>query len=811
MRGNGKGPSKERLLNRALALAGGGVSVVPCSVQEKQPFFGVLPRNPEGKRVWGPFQKSIADNATIKGWYGPADAVAVIGGRVSGNLEIVDHDEPALFGPWVKLVKALAPDLYERLIIAMTQGGGNHAIYRCSVIEGNQILAERWIIEDGKSKKEPLIETRGEGGYALVHPSKGYTILQGSFDEIPTITEEEREILLNAARSFNEATDDNKPGSDREPAATHRDASDGGRPGDDFNERGDVIPILEKAGWRIVCTHGEAIHLRRPHKDRGSIGATWNYIPDQLYVFTTNAYPFEHERSYKPFAIYAFLEHDRDFSAAAKELARQGYGDQSYSTRAGSAPGAGADADAGERSSGAQGAEDDLSFFLAEAADDEGNAQCVRRLHGTRFVYCQAFGWLQYDGKRWTRETAESELDKTILATLKQRRIAAVVAEKEAIVTATRGSAYKLKGAKTILKAFSEVAGTHFDRDTWLLNCNNGTLDLRTGELREHRRDDYITKITPVDYDPAATCPRWIRFLSEIFPKSDGEDKPAIRSFIAKAVGYSLTGETRAQCLIFAHGGGENGKSTFFEVIMALMGDYGHKTSTEALMASDRFYAGATPYLVNLKGTRFVVAAEIEQGWRLKESLVKDLTGGDTITGRDLFKAPIEFLPTHTLWMYGNHKPEIRGTDDAIWRRIRLVPFLQTFKGADADEGLKDELVTELPGILAWAVRGCLDWQRDGLQAPDAVRDATSDYRNEQDALARFFDDCCVLGPKAKAVYGELYKAYERWGGEMPKRQFGATMRERGFEQRAGADNVQFFHGIGLLASEETKEPYYHK
>lgn len=309
--------SDNELLTTALSYAKAGLSVIPCDREGK---------SPEGITAWKPYEKRIADQATIRNWFSrpDVDALAVIGGDVSGNLETIDHDEPALLMPWCDLVEDLAPGLLSRLIIRKTQGSKRHFVYRCAVIEGNTKLAKKWIMGDnGKPKKETLIETRGEGGITLVEPTLGYELLQGDMTAIPVITPDERTILLNAARSLNLATDENKPGQTTE-ARTNE--TGGLRPGDDFNERGEALPILERHGWRAVSRRGDVVHLRRPGKDQGSCSATWNHIPDRLYVFSTNAYPFESEEVYTPFAVYTILEHDGDYTAAARDLAAQGYG-----------------------------------------------------------------------------------------------------------------------------------------------------------------------------------------------------------------------------------------------------------------------------------------------------------------------------------------------------------------------------------------------------------------------------------------------------------------------------------------------------
>jgi hypothetical protein len=321
------------LLQSALLFASGMQSVIPCNRRDKQPVGYLLPKltDPRTKRErhsWDPFKEAIADETTIRRWFADrnVDALAVICGAVSGNREVIDLDEPELFSPWHALVEELAPGLLGRLVIIQTQSGHYHIVYRCETIAGNQKLAMTWEIgNEGQLRKRTLIETRGEGGYALAPPTEGYSVLRGDLFVIPTVTPADRAILFEAAQTFNRVADDA-----REPSGNQRSqpsaAGDGGRrPGSDFNDRGDPLPILENAGWTPVHQVGDVTRLRRPGKDRG-VSATWNHIPRRFFVFSTNAHPFEPDRTYSPFAVYTLLQHRGDYAAAARALAAEGYG-----------------------------------------------------------------------------------------------------------------------------------------------------------------------------------------------------------------------------------------------------------------------------------------------------------------------------------------------------------------------------------------------------------------------------------------------------------------------------------------------------
>ncbi|HYU47276.1 MAG TPA: phage/plasmid primase, P4 family, partial [Terriglobales bacterium] len=254
-------------------------------------------------------------------------------------------------------------------------------------------------------------------------------------------------------------------------------------------------------------------------------------------------------------------------------------------------------------------------------------------------------------------------------------------------------------------------------------------LNLKTGTLQPHCREDLLTKCLPIAYDPNAECPTWLDFLKTIMANN-----AALITFLQRAIGYSLTGDTSEQCLFIAHGSGSNGKSTFLEVLQALLGDYAESTPSASLLAKDR-HDGIPNDIARLRGARLVTAVEIGEGKRLNEELVKRLTGQDTMTARFLFAEFFDFHAEFKLWIACNHLPTIRGTDHAIWRRIRLIPFTVTIPDEQQDKKLPGKLQAELPGILRWAIQGCLAWQEQELSTPSEVIAATKDYRALMDVI----------------------------------------------------------------------------
>lgn len=440
---------------------------------------------------------------------------------------------------------------------------------------------------------------------------------------------------------------------------------------------------------------------------------------------------------------------------------------------------------------------------------DLGNAIRLVNRHGPNIRYVYKWSqWLIWNNRQWLPDqTGEIErLAKDTIINLYAEASAidgqddASKSKREALIAHALRSEGKAKIESMIALARSEpgIAIPHeaLDREGWLLNCANGTLDLRTGQLREHARTDHLTKFAPVDYNPRAEAPTWRRFLARIF-NSDTD----LIEFVRRAVGYTLTADISEQCLFFMYGVGKNGKSTFIETLMCLLGDYALKTPTESIMA--RTQGQATNDLARLPGARFVVAAEVEEGRRLNESLVKDLTGGDRIVARFLYSELFEFLPTHKLWMYGNHKPVIRGTDEGIWRRMRLIPFTVIIPPDERDPKLLDKLKNELPGILAWAVEGCKQWRDYGLNEPKIIIDSTSRYRAEMDLIGLWLEECCVTGPNFVASASDLYSSYAGWCGDqnetpVTQRRFGLTLTERGFERWRGTDHKNMWRGIGI-------------
>jgi putative DNA primase/helicase len=417
---------------------------------------------------------------------------------------------------------------------------------------------------------------------------------------------------------------------------------------------------------------------------------------------------------------------------------------------------------------------------------DMGNAQRLVSRHGKDLRYCPAWKkWLVWDGKRW-RVDDTGEVIRRAKDTMRELTRAAVEiedADKRAVAVKralASQSVYKI-GAMVQLAQCEPgipVRPNELDRDPYLLNCLNGTINLKTGKLRPQKREELITKLVPVNYDPKATCPQFGAFLTKVM----GGDAQLV-GYLQRAAGYSLTGDVGEKALFFLHGDGNNGKTTFLEALRAVMGDYAGQIPIESLMT--KHGDGISNDIASLRGLRYVTCSEVEQGRKLAEAKVKQLTGMGMQQGRFLYGEFFQFDPTFKIFMDANHKPEIRGTDRAIWNRIKLVPFTVEIPAAEIDTQLPKKLRSELAGILAWAVRGCLEWQRFGLREPEAIAAATEGYREEMDTVEQFIDDECTQGPSYEVTSKVLYAAYKTWCSNhdedpMSQKYFGDSLKQKG-------------------------------
>ncbi|MCE5314439.1 MAG: phage/plasmid primase, P4 family [Armatimonadota bacterium] len=438
---------------------------------------------------------------------------------------------------------------------------------------------------------------------------------------------------------------------------------------------------------------------------------------------------------------------------------------------------------------------------------DLGNAERLIAAHGKNLRYNVDSGkWLHWNDKRWEPDCT-GEVDRLARQTI--RAIADEIAsiytqlsdvtdsdERDNMRKRAESLSSHMKNSESIARLDAMIALARYctgvpvtagqlDSDGWLLNCSNGTVDLRTGELREHSQADLMTKLCPVDYDPAAACPTWEKTVSEVF-----DNNAELVSYYQRAQGYCLTADTSEQCFFLLHGDGSNGKSTLLNVAKDILADYSRSTGVDTLMVKSGASVRDMEGVGRLMGSRFVSAIETDVSQHLAEGLVKSLTGQDVVTGAFLYGSTFEFRPTFKLWLACNHKPVISGDDWGVWRRVRLVPFNVQFDGDRRDAMLPDKLKLEYIGILNWMVQGCLAWQSAGLGTCDAVNDATADYRKSQDKMNDFLSDCCTLEPDATCTSKVLYDRYKLWCVENGLRHpwtnkvFSQKLGQRGLESK---------------------------
>lgn len=445
---------------------------------------------------------------------------------------------------------------------------------------------------------------------------------------------------------------------------------------------------------------------------------------------------------------------------------------------------------------------------FAYRRDDTANSERFRDRYGLIARFIHLWGrWYIWNDKYWEHDQT-GKIDRLAKQTVRAIYNEAAdapdteTAQQIAKHASKSGSASARAAMLRLAQSELPIATSHDKLNTnpYLVNVQNGTYNLKTNQLQPHDRGDLITYVLPVSYDPEAKCPLWEAFLYRIM---DGNEK-MIR-YLQRLIGYSLSGLTVEQYLFFLFGNGANGKSVLIEILLALSGEMGIKTGVETVMQKSRD-GGIPNDIAALAGKRVAVTSELPDNKRLNEAAVKDMTGGDRLTARFLHQEFFTFSPQFKLWMYGNHKPVITGTDDGIWRRIHLIPFNVQIPKNERDPHLSGKLQAELSGIFAWAIQGWRDYQENGLQPPDEVNAATDSYRAESDELGGFISDMCVVRPETSARASELYDAYTKWGGQtyQTQVQFAKAMGNRGFEKQKTRLGI-LYTGIGLLPNNQDR------
>jgi len=441
---------------------------------------------------------------------------------------------------------------------------------------------------------------------------------------------------------------------------------------------------------------------------------------------------------------------------------------------------------------------------------DKANSDLWLKFTNGNFVYNHTAGkWYKWTDKRWSADEKE-ECRQSIAELAAEMKKEALFMKNIEQQNKLLKFAIKLENTRnweSLLRAAmvdSTVAKIQkdFDSKPNFINLRNGRLNSDSMFFApDHRRYDFITHLIDIEYDTEAKCPRWERFLTEVF-----NNNTELIGFIRKAIGYTMTASVSEQVMFFLFGGGSNGKSVFIDILQALLGTYSIKIPVSALMINKNSNDSKSENeKARLQGKRLLIASETEENQRLAESVVKDLTGGDSLTARFLYGQTFEFNPSHKLWMYGNHKPTIKGTDNGIWRRIRLIPFEAIFSKDDRDPDLTNKLKEELPGILQWTIYGLNEWKKSGLgNTPKAIKEATAEFRQEQDIVAEFLEQCTERSDIAETPQNILFKRFQQWQDDtgnrtsMNTRVFTNKLKAKGYRSEKGTGNKRKWIGLKI-------------
>ncbi len=451
---------------------------------------------------------------------------------------------------------------------------------------------------------------------------------------------------------------------------------------------------------------------------------------------------------------------------------------------------------------------------------DVGNEQAFEILFGDRYLYnATSAVWHYFNGVYWQPDELNA-IDRDMVTVANARLDATAKTDEDALEFKKTGDprksrkaaiagAMKLQNVRNRQAALESATSNprfahpqeHFDQSDLLFACANGVIDLESGEFRDGRREDMLTLASAVHWNPSATCDEWIAFLNGLFPRN-----PEMVAFLQVAIGYSLTGLTREEIFFILHGIGRNGKGTLLRVLTAILGRYAATTEFSTLVQGKDDSKSPRNDIAAIAGKRLVSAQESKQGARLDESLIKSLTGGDLITARFLHKEFFTFRPTWKIWLATNHRPEIKGSDTGIWSRPRLIPFNESFEGRE-DKGLKERLMApdQMSGILKWMVDGCAIYLREGLKIPDTVTAATRNYKQENDSIGRFLEECCRKVDGLSVGSRDVYAAFSSWAKQneleiVTETSFGISMVERGQKKKRSAMGMRY---LGLIIDTE--------
>lgn len=763
-----------------------GVSVIPILAnQTKRPAIR-----------WSPYIATAPTLDEVHQWWGNGHpwGLALICGAVSGNLEMTEVEGRAMDSDSLTEIMNRVDELGARHIWELLSGpegftetspsGGIHFLYRISdhEVPGNTKIAQKAQDEDGN--RLCLVETRGHGGYVITAPTSGichpsgeaWQLLAGKYGQLPMITWQERNLFHEALRlALDESPTSSVTGSQlalptgngpvapARPLVATATTTGALSPGDDFESRVDWYDILAPQGWR-VSRKGPGLEREwtRPGKDpRDGISATTGRANDRdrLYVFSTST-QFEAEVPYTKFGAYALLHHNGDHHAAAQALVRLGYGERPATITI------------------------DEVVFRAEVTagepvkpttlDDVGNGMRFKaHIEGRYRWIFEEKKWYRWDGVRWIPDHDDGIVREFIAMTEVMAAEALVNGDK---VLAKWAKTSRMMGRLQAGINMVKSMGLTYSSADWgpnrhLLNLPNGTLDLHSGELLPHDKENLQVHLAGAVHDPQAQCPRFEEFMEAAIPD------PVMRAYTQRALGYSMLGDADQRALFVLYGPSGTGKSTLIETMQHVFGSYG-TTAQAGTFRSIKNEKTPTNDLHELRGRRFVTSSETAEGANFDEELLKRLTGRDQVRSRALYQESVEWTPECTLWLATNNAPRFNSDDNAIWSRVKLIPLTTVFLGKEqVFDYARSILAPEAAGILNWLLEGLRMFQLQGLGEPDQLTQLTSDHRVNSDSVARFVADKLADGSyveSGRIKASDIYTGYAEWCRQVGERSLGS-------------------------------------
>ncbi|QOR47517.1 bifunctional DNA primase/polymerase [Trueperella pecoris] len=789
----------------------------------------ILPADPQhgDKRPalsWKRLQTDRLTTSEVDQWFEDGRyGIGVIMGEISNDLMMIELEGRAthLLGELTQTAtQSGLSGLWARMFgwCETTPSGGYHwYIYVPGNTSGNRKLARTL---DGVV----LAETRENGGYSVVAPLDGATYhhtgsgawktLTGSPTKAGLFTLDELDDLLAVFRTIDQ-TPEPATSQTTMPAYTppaERDPHAGLTPGDDFEDKTSWADILTPHGWTQVFTRGQETFWRRPDKQAGVSASTGHAGDrDRLYVWSTST-RFEAETPYTKFAAYALLEHDGDYTKAAKHLSAKGYGKQAehprdttgldaYIQRLTNQPAvAGEPAEVVDLETG--------EILTVTEPDtytrtDDGNALRFADTNTGKFRYVpEKSDWAVWNGHQWDIANGEARVMEAARALMR------TLPEEEKIDQSHKRKSLQHGAITSMLKLARNAPGIYtplpeFDADPYILNTPAGTVNLKTGKLTPPNPTTLCLRATTIAPDPTMPTPRWSAFLDQIFMNDT-----TLITYMRRFFGLTLIGEVTEQILPFFYGSGANGKTTMLNVIQNILGTgqtgYSTTTPAEILTNGDRHPAE----IAALQGVRLAVISELEEGRRIAEARAKLLTGSDAITARFMGENWFTFQPTHTFTVLTNTMLETAtGGSAAFWRRIRNIPFDYVVPKAERDPHLETKLIEEAPGILAWMIQGAQEYLSYGLGEPAAVSAATAKYEADQNTVGQFLREACTLHEYNLDIYQTRVNVfrdeYERWCRLNLATPVGAKaltqrLAKEGIKSVQGTKGARYYRGVSI-------------